>query len=106
MSTKQAELKSIKAQRKALLEEERKMAAELNEGKAERILARKSMAQARKAVHELRAELRTLGSNTYEAFKGGSEATNKLADDITEKSAELASALRLFADSSESLEEL
>ena len=52
-----AELKKIKEQRKALLEQERQLAAELNEGKEERKAASKTQAEARKAILEEKANL-------------------------------------------------
>ncbi len=105
MSTRE-QLKEVKAKRKALLEQEREMAAKLNEGKEERKAARKEQAAARKLINTQRSALRDLLATTYEATKDGSDACQNLADEIVEKSSELASTLRAFATAAEALEEL
>lgn len=105
MSTRE-ELNEVKAKRKALLEQERAMTAQLEEGKEDRKIARKAQAAARKEINVNRGALRELLSTTYEATKTGSDACNELADSLTEKVAALSSTLREFAKAAEELEEL
>lgn len=105
--SKQDELKKINAQKKKLNEEAKALRDELNEGKAERIAARKTQAECRKIITTLKADLRKHTASTYNTLsKGDAKEQSTLADDIVETSTALSAAIRQFAEAQEVLDEL
>ena len=107
MASSQDELKQIREQKKALLEKQRELQAQVEAGKGERKAARKVQSQARKDVRENKGAVRALSAKIYSTFSYGSaEEVNQLADALMESSTKLVETVRAFGSASEEIEGL
>jgi len=100
--SKLQELKAINEEKKVLTAKQKALREELNETKEERKAAREVRAQSRQDVRQFKSELRELNATIYGAFsEGNSESIGELADSIMETATALATAVRNFAEASE-----
>ena len=101
MSTKAEELRKLNAEKKALSEKQKTLRDELNATKGQRKESRATRAACRKEAREIKGRLRDLSASILPTLKGGDvETMEELADNISEASADLASAVRKFAEAS------
>lgn len=104
MTTSASKLKEIKEQTKKLNAEAKTLQKTLDGSKSERNECRVKVAQARKAIRASKKEIREL-SATIDHVLHSTDTTKieKVADDILEHAATLASALREFKTGTDKL---
>lgn len=92
LKQKQAEMKKIREEQKALK-------ADLDKNKDERKELREGRAEVRKAAKENKSELLKTLANISKTFgEGSAEACAELADSVMEQASEVAGAIRKFGE--------